>query len=75
MIAGGWPSGKLPIAQYRQFAPSRVANLRHLPRCRCPDRAGYGHQGIEQNMNGIDNLMYMSSTSDSAGSVPITLHL
>ncbi|EDZ3278504.1 efflux RND transporter permease subunit, partial [Salmonella enterica] len=28
---------------------------------------------IEQNMNGIDNLMYMSSTSDSAGSVTITL--
>lgn len=24
-------------------------------------------------MNGIDNLMYMSSTSDSAGSVTITL--
>ncbi len=30
-------------------------------------------QVIEQNMNGIDNLMYMSSTSDSAGSVTITL--
>ncbi len=26
-----------------------------------------------ENMNGIDNLMYMSSTSDSAGSVTITL--
>jgi len=30
-------------------------------------------QVIEQNMNGIDNLMYMSSTSDSAGGVTITL--
>lgn len=30
-------------------------------------------QIIEQNMNGIDNLMYMSSTSDSSGSVTITL--
>ncbi len=30
-------------------------------------------QVIEQNMNGIDNLMYMSSTSDSAGNVTITL--
>ncbi len=30
-------------------------------------------QVIEQNMNGIDNLMYMSSTSDSAGGVTVTL--
>ncbi|WP_303720070.1 efflux RND transporter permease subunit, partial [Pseudomonas aeruginosa] len=30
-------------------------------------------QVIEQNMNGIDNLMYMSSTSDSACNVTITL--
>ncbi len=30
-------------------------------------------QIIEQNMNGIDNLMYMSSTSDSSGSITITL--
>jgi multidrug efflux pump len=30
-------------------------------------------QVIEQNMNGIDNLMYMSSNSDSTGTVQITL--
>ncbi|MDF2778810.1 MAG: multidrug transporter, partial [Enterobacteriaceae bacterium] len=30
-------------------------------------------QVIEQNMNGIDGLLYMSSTSDSSGSVQITL--
>ncbi|MBZ1391322.1 efflux RND transporter permease subunit, partial [Escherichia coli] len=30
-------------------------------------------QVIEQNMNGIDNLVYMSSSSDSSGSASITL--
>ncbi len=45
----------------------------NLSRRGCADGTGYGHQVIEQNMNGIDNLMYMSSTSDSAGSVTITL--
>src|SRR5512136_201407 len=30
-------------------------------------------QVIEQKLNGIDNLIYMSSTSDSAGAVSITL--
>jgi multidrug efflux pump len=30
-------------------------------------------QVIEQQMNGIDNLQYMASTSDSAGNVQITL--
>lgn len=30
-------------------------------------------QVIEQNMNGLDGLMYMSSTSDAAGNASITL--
>jgi multidrug efflux pump len=30
-------------------------------------------QVIEQNMNGIDGLLYMSSTSDSSGTVQITI--
>ncbi|XPE55147.1 efflux RND transporter permease subunit [Shigella flexneri] len=30
-------------------------------------------QVIKQNMNGIDNLMYMSSASNLAGSVTIPL--
>lgn len=30
-------------------------------------------QVIEQNMNGIDNLLYMASSSDSSGTVQITL--
>ncbi|VTN14587.1 Acriflavine resistance protein B [Raoultella terrigena] len=37
-------------------------------RCRIPSR-----RLSEQNMNGIDNLMYMSSNSDSTGTVQITL--
>ncbi|MCY6524900.1 efflux RND transporter permease subunit, partial [Actinobacillus pleuropneumoniae] len=30
-------------------------------------------QVIEQNMNGIDGLMYMSSSSDSSGTLTLTL--
>ncbi|STU90295.1 RND efflux system [Klebsiella pneumoniae] len=32
-------------------------------------------QVIEQNMNGIDHLMYMSSNGDSTGTATITLDL
>src|SRR5471032_1241372 len=46
---------------------------RNLSGRRCADGTGYGTQVIEQNMNGIDNMMYMSSTSDSSGTVQITI--
>ena len=49
------------------------AYFRHLPGRRCQTVQDTVTQIIEQNMNGIDNLMYMSSTSDSSGSVTITL--
>ncbi len=45
MIAGGLAILQLPIAQYPTIAPSCGRDLRHLPRCRCPDRTGYRHPG------------------------------
>jgi multidrug efflux pump len=73
MIAGGLAILKLPVAQYPTIAPPAVAISATYPGADAQTVQDTVTQVIEQNMNGIDNLMYMSSTSDSAGSVTITL--
>lgn len=69
MIAGGLAILQLPIAQYPTIAPPAVAISATYPGADAQTVQDTVTQVIEQNMNGIDNLMYMSSTSDSAGSV------
>lgn len=73
MIAGGLAILKLPVAQYPTIAPPAVAVTAVYPGADAQTVQDTVTQVIEQNMNGIDNLMYMSSTSDSAGNVTITL--
>ena len=73
MLAGGLAIFKLPVAQYPTIAPPAVAISATYPGADAQTVQDTVTQVIEQNMNGIDNLMYMSSTSDSAGSVTLTL--
>lgn len=73
MIAGGLAILQLPVAQYPTIAPPAVAVTATYPGADAQTVQDTVTQVIEQNMNGIDNLMYMSSTSDSAGNVTITL--
>ena len=73
MLAGGLAILQLPIAQYPTIAPPAVAITATYPGADAQTVQDTVTQIIEQNMNGIDNLMYMSSTSDSAGGVTITL--
>ena len=73
MIAGGLAIIQLPVAQYPTIAPPAIAVSATYPGADAQTVQDSVTQVIEQNMNGIDNLMYMSSTSDSSGSVTITL--
>ncbi|RJT18527.1 efflux RND transporter permease subunit [Buttiauxella izardii] len=73
MIAGTLAILQLPVAQYPTIAPPAVAVTATYPGADAQTVQDTVTQVIEQNMNGIDNLMYMSSTSDSAGGVTITL--
>ncbi|RTF99940.1 multidrug efflux RND transporter permease AcrD [Serratia marcescens] len=73
MLAGVLAIMKLPIAQYPTIAPPAVSISANYPGADAKTVQDTVTQIIEQNMNGIDNLMYMSSTSDSSGSVTITL--
>lgn len=73
MLAGLLAIMQLPIAQYPTVAPPAISITASYPGADAKTVQDSVTQIIEQNMNGIDNLMYMSSTSDSSGSVTITL--
>ncbi|EPT7000367.1 multidrug efflux RND transporter permease subunit AcrB [Cronobacter malonaticus] len=73
MLAGGLSIMKLPVAQYPSIAPPAVTINATYPGADAKTVQDTVTQVIEQNMNGIDGLMYMSSTSDSSGTVQITL--
>ena len=73
MLAGGLAILKLPVAQYPTIAPPAVTISATYPGADAKTVQDTVTQVIEQNMNGIDTLMYMSSNSDSTGTVQITL--
>jgi multidrug efflux pump len=73
MLAGVLAIKKLPVAQYPAIAPPQVSINATYPGASAKTLEDTVTQVIEQKMNGIDNLTYMSSTSDSNGSVTITL--
>src|SRR5476649_48485 len=73
MLAGALAILQLPIAQYPTVAPPAIQLTATYPGADAQTVQDTVTQVIEQNMNGIDNMMYMSSTSDSSGTVQITI--
>lgn len=73
MLAGALAIIKLPIAQYQTIAPPAIEITANYPGANASTLQDSVTQVIEQNMNGIDNLLYMASSSDSSGTVQITL--
>ncbi|MFH8136314.1 efflux RND transporter permease subunit [Pantoea osteomyelitidis] len=73
MLAGGISILKLPVEQYPDVAPTSVQISATYPGADATTLQNTVTQVIEQNMSGLDGLMYMSSTSDSSGSLQLTL--
>ena len=73
MLAGGLSILRLPIAQYPTIAPPAVSISATYPGASARTLEDTVTQVIEQKMQGLDHLLYMSSASDSSGSVEITL--
>ena len=73
MLAGVLSIISLPISQYPKIAPTAVTISAAYPGASSKTVEDSVTQVIEQKMKGIDNLRYMSSTSDSSGQVAITL--
>ncbi len=73
MLAGGLSLLQLPVQQYPNIAPPSVRITANYPGASAQILEDSVTQVIEQNMNGLDGLLYMSSQSSSTGSVTITL--
>ncbi|KAA6171520.1 efflux RND transporter permease subunit [Pseudomonas veronii] len=73
MLAGVISVLTLPIAQYPAIAPPAVAIVATYPGASAKTLEDTVTQVIEQKMKGLDRLSYMASTSESSGTVTITL--
>ncbi|MBV2134009.1 efflux RND transporter permease subunit [Pseudomonas sp. MAP12] len=72
MLAGGLSILKLPINQYPSIAPPAVGIQVIYPGASAQTVQDTVVQVIEQQLNGIDGLRYISSESNSDGSMTIT---
>src|SRR5512139_3122332 len=73
MLGGLLAIKTLPVSQYPPIAPPQITINALYPGASAQTVQDTVTQVIEQKLQGIDNLIYMSSTSDSAGAVSINL--
>lgn len=73
VIVGGLAYFKLPIEQYPQVVPPTVVVTASYPGASADVVAKTVATPIEQEINGVENMLYMSSQSTGDGNVAITV--
>lgn len=71
-LAGVLAIVRLPVEQYPSIAPPQVVIQTTYPGASAETAQNSVTQVIEQQLTGIDNLMYFASTTGSTGQVQIT---
>jgi hydrophobe/amphiphile efflux-1 (HAE1) family protein len=74
MVLGGLAITQLPIAQYPSVAPPSISVTANYAGASAETLQETVTSVIEQQLNGIDNLLYMSSSSDASGLSTVTLY-
>ena len=74
MVLGGLSITRLPIAQYPNVAPPSISVTATYAGASAETLQDTVTSVIEQQLNGIDNLLYMSSSSDASGQATINLY-
>ncbi len=73
MLAGILSITSLPIAQFPDIAPPQVVVSANYPGANAQVLESSVTQVIEQQLAGLDHLLYFQSTSNAAGTVQVTL--
>ncbi|MBN3856383.1 efflux RND transporter permease subunit [Paraburkholderia sp. Ac-20340] len=73
MMTGAASIFNLPVAQYPTIAPPSIQISASYSGASAKTVEDTVTQVIEQQMSGLDHLLYMSSTSDDSGAATITL--
>jgi multidrug efflux pump len=72
VLSGLAAAFKLPIAQYPQIAPPTVTITATYPGASADTLAKTVAAPIEEQLSGVDNLLYFNSSADSSGTLTIT---
>src|SRR5450755_2729800 len=73
MMMGIMAITRLPISRYPNIAPPSIGIAAQYPGASAKTAEDSVTQIVEQNMTGLDGLMYISSTSDNQGLIGIQL--
>ena len=73
MIAGAISLVSLPVQQYPSIAPPEIRISANYPGASAQTLEDSVTQVIEQNMTGLDGMLYMSSQSNSSGNASLSI--
>jgi multidrug efflux pump len=73
MVLGTLSIARLPVAQYPSVAPPSISVSANYAGASAETLQDTVTSVIEQQLNGIDNLLYMTSSSDASGNASVTL--
>ncbi|WP_114417971.1 efflux RND transporter permease subunit [Marinospirillum perlucidum] len=73
LLAGAAAMRALPVEQYPKVAPPQIQVTANYPGASAEVLAEAVAAPLEQEINGVDDMLYMESTSTDAGSLSITL--
>src|SRR5213595_1882748 len=74
MVIGGLAITRLPVSQYPNVAPPSISVTANYAGASAETMQETVTSVIEQQLNGIDNLLYMSSSTDASGLATVTLY-
>ena len=73
LIVGGIAYTQLPVAQYPEIAPPTIVVRASYPGADAETIAATVATPLEQEINGVEDMLYMSSYSTSDGSMALTI--
>jgi multidrug efflux pump len=73
IIAGALAALALPISQYPEIAPPTVTVTTNYPGANAETMAKTVATPIEEQVNGVENMLYMSSQSTNNGTTTLTI--